>query len=332
MPPLQKGIGSVIPSPSPARPAVSAMDLMTGGREWQGYRTARAALAALLRHRGTRRLWLPAYGCDALAQGAGDCEIAWYGVDQRLEINIDDLGLVHTGDAVLIVDYFGRSPGPDVLDFAARRDVLVIEDRAHAIAPDGLQYGEVVLYSPRKLFGVGDGGILVGPDLPASVRQDRDDSLWISNDLRRADPDGHNPSPWYDAFKTREGAFDASPQAIDPRTLESLSWIDVEPEIAARKANWQILATGLETYALWRKSTVDFTPLAYPLDVQDAGALSAALAAQRIWCARHWADLPSPKIFTDAHDLTGKLLSLPLDGRYDAQDMRRIVDAVKAAL
>ncbi len=323
-----KGIGSVLPAPPPASLVYSAFSEMISGRNWRGFRTGRAALAALLRHRGIRRLWLPAYVCTNLADGAGDSEILWYGTGERLEVAPEAFDAVQPGDAVVVIDYFGRSPSEAVRNLAQNRDMLWIEDRAQAMAPDAEAFGEVVLHSPRKLFGVGDGGILIGDGLPDATGCD-DTDMFVPNDLRAADPDGQDPKPWFDAFRAREAGFDAAPLPISPRTLAALKAVDPSAEIAARKANWTVLAQALSDIALWPMKDVAFAPLAFPVVVNDAAALSAHMAESRIWCARHWAELPSPQSFAAEHDLSRKGLSLPLDGRYDSSDMERIVAAIR---
>ncbi len=301
---------------------------MTGGRNWRGFRTGRAALAALLRHRGIRRLWLPAYVCANLADGAGGCDIAWYSTGDRMDAAPDVFEGVRPGDAVVVIDYFGRSPAQAMRQAAQNRNVLWIEDRAQAMAPDAAPFGEVILHSPRKLWGVGDGGILVGDDLPEPAGSDNPD-VFIPNDLRAADPDGLDPSPWFDAFRTREAAFDARPLPVSMRTVDTLKSIDPAREIAARKNNWTVLAAALPDIALWPPAVADFAPLAFPVVVNDAAALSAHMAEHRVWCARHWAELPSPQGFAAEHALSRKCLSLPLDGRYDSGDMERIVATLR---
>jgi dTDP-4-amino-4,6-dideoxygalactose transaminase len=323
-----KGIGSVLPAPVAATPVRSAFSEMIAEQDWRGFRTGRAALAALLRHRGIKRVWLPAYVCTNLADGSGDCEIIWYATGDRLNVVPEALDGVRPGDAVVVIDYFGRSPSPDVRGFTQNRDILWIEDRAQAVAPDADAFGQIVLYSPRKLFGVGDGGILVGDNLPDPVGPEGDD-VFTPNDLRAADPDGLDPAPWFHAFRSREAAFDATPAAISPRTLAALKSIDPARETAARKANWAVLAAALPDLALWRIKTPDFAPLAFPVVVNDAATLSAHMAANRIWCARHWAELPSPQAFAVEHALSRQCLSLPLDGRYDSRDMERIVATIR---
>jgi hypothetical protein len=274
---------------------------------------------------------LPAYLCQSLHDGAlaGGCEIVWYSVDERLE---PDFGELTPGDMVLVIDYFGRPPSQAVRTLIqSRRDVIWIEDRAQALDTAAPQACDNVVYSPRKLVGVGDGGILVtGGEIPYADQLPDEDFLWAPNDLRSADPDGLDPSAWRTAFLAREAAFEPDTHAMSWRTYLSLLCFDWRPEAAARRANWALLARGLSDLALWPDREVDFAPLAYPILADDAGALAAHLAAQRIWAPRHWASLPSPARFTDAHALSRRCLSLPLDGRYGADDMTRIIEAVQS--
>ncbi|WP_443748602.1 hypothetical protein [Asticcacaulis solisilvae] len=325
---MTKGIGSVLPPPAPGVRVPSLFSEMTAGRNWRGFRTARGALKALLRHRGIKRLWLPAYVCTTLVEGAGDYEVRWYATGDRLEISPEALDGVAAGDAAVIIDYFGRSPSDAVRRLAHNTEVLWIEDRAQAMAPDAAPFGEVILHSPRKVWGVGDGGLLVGDDLPDPAGAGND-NVFAPNDLRAADPDGLDPAPWFSAFRAREAAFDPAPLAISARTLDTLKSVEPATEIAARKANWAVLAEALPDIALWPVTTPDFSPMAFPVVVNDAAALAAHMAASRIWCARHWAELPSPQGFAAEHALSGRCLSLPLDGRYDSDDMERIVATIR---
>lgn len=324
----QAGIGSVLPAPAPGAPVNSVFSEIVAGQDWRCFRTARGALAALLRHRGIKRLWLPAYVCTTLANGAGDSEILWYATGNQLDVPAEAFAEVRPGDAVVVINYFGRSPSEAVRRAARNREALWIEDRAQAMAPDAEGFGEVVLHSPRKLWGVGDGGILMGPDLPEPAGAE-DSSVFLPNDLRAGDPDGRDPKPWFEAFRAREAGFDASPRPMSQRTIEALKSIDPSPEIAARKANWRVLAEALPDLALWPIQAPAFAPLAFPIVVKDAAACAAHMAAHRIWCARHWAELPSPQAFAAEHDLSRQCLSLPLDGRYDSGGMERIVATIR---
>jgi len=103
--------------------------------------------------------------------------------------------------------------------------------------------------------------------------------------------------------------------------------------IASRRQNCQALASDLADFALWPIENPTFAPLAFPILVQDAGDAVRALAEDRIWAPRHWAELPSdPSEFPDAAWLSRHCLSLPLDQRYGAEDMQRVSAAVKRLL
>jgi dTDP-4-amino-4,6-dideoxygalactose transaminase len=210
---------------------------------------------------------------------------------------------------------------------------LWVEDRAQALAPEQAPFGDVLLYSPRKLFGVADGGLLVSDQpLPRAEAAIDDDRLWRPNEARAADPHGRTPERWFPALQAREVAFSIDRAPMSWRTLEALAATALKPEAAARRANWSVLAEHLADLALWPEPEADFAPLAYPVLVPDAATAGARLAEQRIWCARHWANPPCPQqSFPEAHALAAHALSVPLDSRYGAEDMARVAKAVRAA-
>lgn len=313
-------IGGLLPALEPAPVEVSLWDgWTTGFAHAAAFASARSALAALIRDRRPRRLWLPAYVCQTLFDGAvaGGAPVHWYAVDGALQPILPDLT---PGDAILIIDYFGRAAGVE-----APEGVLVIEDRAQALDPAAPPFGDVVLYSPRKLLGVGDGGLMVSNRPLPQPDEPPNEAAWEANDLRARDPD---PIVWRPTFIAREAGFEPDRRAMTPRTQAALRGFDPTAEIAARRTNWAILAEGLSDLALWRQQEIAFAPLAFPI-LTEAAVMGAHLAARHIWAPRHWADLPSPPSFTAAHDLSRRCLSLPLDGRYGAQDMARIVAAVR---
>jgi hypothetical protein len=298
------------------------------------YANARSALAALLRQRRTARVWLPAYGCPSLLAGAtaGASELRFYPVGADLAFRGGTwTSELAARDAVVVVDYFGRPAGDAWPRERERRDDLMwIEDRAQALAP-GPPFGDAVIYSPRKLVGVGDGGCVFAnltlpvPSVPA------DEALWAPEDARAADPDGHAPSLWRPAFQQREARMAASDAAATPRTLAVLKATSLAPIAERRRANWRRLAEALPEYALWAIANPSFAPLAFPILTSDAAAAVRALSEARIWAPRHWADLASPAAdFPDAHWLAQRCISLPLDQRYGAADIDRIAAAVRS--
>ncbi len=333
------GIGGVMPA-LPAGPPVhgSLLDLWLGpdGR-LSAFATARAALAALLRSRDVRRAWLPAYACDSLALGAAACgaEVDFYALDRQLRPDVEALAkALAPGDAVIVVDHFGCALVEAWRPLRARfADILWIEDRAQALDTGQPPLGETRLFSPRKLAGVADGGLLVGDTPPPMPQGAADESVWAPEEARASDPKGRHPERWFPQHQARESAFTAAPAPATARTMAALRSLPAAPVAARRRANWRRLADLLPGFALWPLTDPAFAPLAFPIVVEDAGAAQAALAEERIWSPRHWASLPSdPDRFPDCHWLAARCLSLPCDQRYGEVEMVRIADAVRRRL
>src|SRR5882757_3924604 len=189
-----KPIGGFIGLEAPAGPPKRPADF--GGPHRLHFWNARAALAHLLAVLGVRRVWMPAYVCVEAAAAAAQAgrQVLFYRVGP--DLLPDGQGLtrdLRAGDAVLGVDYFGARAGtlPDL----ARRftDVTWIQDRAQALWPDPTPWGTHVLYSPRKVVGAPDGGVLVsldGPVPPPEWSPGLDRSLLEPSRMRAEDPLG----------------------------------------------------------------------------------------------------------------------------------------------
>ena len=321
-------IGSVLPWPEPTTGASLWARWTEGFAYVSAYGSARSALAAVLRAWCVRRVWLPAYACTALADAARGLETLWYGVDAALEPKLPGL---RSGDAVIGIDYFGRCPRILPHLAAARPDVFWIEDRAQALDTGRPAWGDVVLYSPRKLVGVAEGGLLVSQHRLPVPRGAPSSRCAAAQHARRADPDGLRPDAWFPAFRLQEAAFATDDAPMMDATRHILQRIAASPLAAQRRANAALLAQALPDLALW-PGPPDFAPLAFPIRLNQRDGVAARLAQQGIYCARHWTELPShPARFPLAHRLSRQLLCLPCDQRYGPADMARIVAALREA-
>lgn len=297
------------------------------------FSSARSALAALLKFKSIRRIWLPDFCCSALVEAAGSVEVGWYATTFDLDVSLQGLALsFRPGDAVLAIDYFGRAPHSDFFDLVHdHNDILWIEDRAHALNPRCSAWGDVVLYSPRKLLGVGDGGLLVSHSPLPHPSPIETAPPPLAQRQRQRDPEGLRADQWFSAFRAQEAAFCVDDGRMSDLTRGVLQRADATAIAARRQANARSLASALEDLALWPSDPIDYAPLAFPICVADRDGLAHALANQRIYCAKHWTDLPNdPAVFPAAHSLSTQILSLPCDQRYDERDMDRIVTAIRA--
>jgi len=298
---------------------------------------ARSALSCLLQLKKPAILWLPAYSCMALAEAAGGTRLRFFPLRADLSPDADFLkSRVKPGEAVVAIDYFGRGPGPEFLKLVrSAPDILWIEDRAQAFLPAREPWGDYVLYSPRKLLGVPDGGILVSrwQALPAPEQPGHEDAGFLRAALLRyEDRDEKQNDVWYAAYTEQEENMQVSLRAMSRISRCILAAADPAPLMRKRKANYDALMAELGDIALL-PAAADFVPFGFPVRVPERAKLASGLHAQGIFAAHHWPELPSPASqFAAEHRLAERLLTLPVDHRYGRREMRRIAAAVRKAL
>jgi hypothetical protein len=112
-------------------------------------------------------------------------------------------------------------------------------------------------------------------------------------------------------------------------TAERLARIDFEGRAARRLDNFAMLASTLDgTNALDWRPAADDVPLCYPLLARNGGRLRTRLADARIYCPVYWPGLdPGPGANLEQRLLLD-LACLPIDHRYSADDMARILRVI----
>jgi hypothetical protein len=291
-------------------------------------------LARLVDVKEPARVWLPAYSCVELTSVARARALGFYPLDQELSPRVAFLRRqLRAGDLVLATNYFGWPPSPEFQQFAAERpDIIWVEDRAHCLFAEHPPWAPWLLYSPRKLVGVADGGILIscqdfGP-VP-DIAQSADATLALPELMRFEDSAEANNEAWYKSFKAREARFSAEPKPMSRMTAALLRRIPLAPLVEARRRNYRFLAEQLGAFAAWRRPASAVAPFGLAIRVENGAALGAALAAERLFCARHWPVLAAdPGEFAWEHDLARRMVTLPCDHRYDEEALCRLVEAV----
>jgi hypothetical protein len=309
-------------------------------RCWYTFQNARSALAHLIRSRSPKAVWLPAFICCELAAAVSSVvsHLRYFPVTDDLSPDVKCLAAnLATGDLVLAVDYFGRPPSADFRAFVGRRpDVLWVEDRCQALAPGSEPWGHWLLYSPRKLFGVPDGGILVGVRDTVAPPTHIDDDPYLVElfwpVLWRFEDEDNNQA-WYPAYRQAESRMSVTTRPMSRLSAAILSSLDADEIAARRRQNFARLAESLSDLGPFADTKLSWVPLGFPIRVPERDRVVQHLASARMFCARHWAELPSdPDRFRFEHQLARQILTLPCDHRYGSADMDRLVRAVRAAL
>lgn len=318
----------------------SVLDAWTGGRPHAAFVNARSAFAALMAQLAPSTVWLPAWLCRDMVQPGWSDRTRFYPVGPGFR---PELGAVQAeakaGDVLLVLAAFGL-PIDDATRavIAARPDLHVIEDRAQALDAGPGSGAGWTLYSPRKLFGVADGGLLVasssGSALPLPDAVANSAELWRAPDLRAADPGGRENALWHAANQTKEADMDVRGAAMTADSLALLSGTPLASLTVPRLRNWKALDERLGRWsALPAKPSAP--PLGYVLDLEPGvrDHLRARLNSARVFAAVHWPELASPADqFPREHAWTRRLLTLPCDHRYTEAEMAGIADLVVEVL
>jgi dTDP-4-amino-4,6-dideoxygalactose transaminase len=334
-------IGGFFERHSPgAAGGASLVDAWTEGRPYGAFGNARSAFAALAEAFPKATVWLPAFLCHDLVQPAYAERIRFYPVLEGFEPDLDTVtAAAETGDLVLIAAYFGLPVGAKARQALQRRpDLHVVEDCAQALDPGPHAGASWRLFSPRKLLGVADGGLLVARDaaaiLPQPTAAADSDALWAAPSLRADDPLGRRNAEWHAANQAKEAGMAVSSEAMTALSAEILSRTPRHSLSTPRMANWRALDRRLGAWSAL-PSAPAAPPLGYvlhlPADQRDR--VLSGLHAERIFAAVHWPRIAGPaEDFPREAQWARELITLPCDHRYGPAEMARIADTVEALL
>lgn len=288
------------------------------------FQSARSAFLALLRFGKPRRVWMPYYLCDSMYAPLREAGIPWqsYSLDEGFEI--DRMPDLREGDWLYYVNYFGICDGKIDALLQRYNPLQVVLDHCQAF------YSQprpclANIYSPRKFFGVPDGGLLVTALPVEEPAQEDTESIARASYLLKRFAD--TPEAGYSDYQASEQSLEnMEPRRMSRLTERLLSSVPLNEAMERRTANFEYLHQRLSK---WNRCAIPETvnaPLCYPLLVKVPG-LREHLIGQRIFVPKYWPDVKnSVEEGSAEHAFTNCLLPLPCDQRYGVEDMARIAD------
>lgn len=292
------------------------------------YQSARAAFSALLQHVRPDVLWMPWYNCETMLEAADQARVAVrrYGLDGDLYPK--DVTL-RAGHCILYVNYFGvcgRQVARLFDDFPRDRVILDQSQAFFAPAPDCLG----TLYSPRKFFGVPDGGYLLTrvKVQPPSER----DTLSLDRIRPLLIRFSEGPEVGYEAIKTARLSLKGQPpKTMSLLTEAMLRTVDYRSASRRRTENFTMLHGALGSGNRFPiPENVPEGPMCYPF-LGELPGLHEWLIRQRVFVAHYWPGVRGPRGRSDDLEqmLTNECVPLPCDQRYDNGDMARVIRLVQ---
>jgi hypothetical protein len=286
--------------------------------------SARNCLRIIIRNKGIKRLLVPFFICDAVVNAlqAEAVEIKFYNIDD----NFSPLLKGYENDFLLYINYFGIC-SRIIGDLIKSHSKLII-DNAQAFyskqAPNIDTFN-----SPRKFFGVPDGGYVYCSDkheyekIETSISFDQFEHLVKRIDLSARDA--------YSAFRKAEDNLDGAPiRKMSNLTKALLRSIDYETIREKRLENFAHLHHALGAFnELSIKLGSDDVPLVYPFLTKTTD-LRKRLIQNSIYVATYWPD-PKNRITARSREdyLVSNLVPLAIDQRYGKEEMDYIIAMVK---
>jgi len=289
----------------------------------------RNAFAYILENLGVKKIHLPKYICPAMLQPLHKLQIYYdfYSINKDLEP--DQNFTVDSGEYILYINYFGLKNG--TAQKLAQKYTNTIIDNAQAFFD--LPYSHTpTFYSPRKFFGVPDGGFAyVNSDSSLSLPQDDISFERCVHLLKRIEL---GASEGFSDFRSHEQEFDNRSMACMSRlTKRILLNIDYEWVQSKRNKNFNELHSALQKFNLLSPIIDGATitgPMMYPY-LCDNKHLRERLQKNNIFTPIYWPQISEMgnglNVF-ESH-LAEHLIPLPIDQRYNRGDMHRIVSVIK---
>jgi dTDP-4-amino-4,6-dideoxygalactose transaminase len=300
------------------------------------FHNARSALKYLIISKKLKTIWLPAYICKEVAEviRTTKCVVKYYPIkDCSPDIKFLKKHM-QQGESALAINYFGRLPAKDFLEFVKdRRNITWIEDRAHCLLPSEQIWGDYVIYSPRKMFGVPDGGIIQGKLSEINFLELNSDRYIEASLSRFEDYYELNNDEWYSKYKAYEDLMPVGNYKMSRISLSILSSLNMKKIIEKRILNYKHLYKELNGCSLLEEANENFVPFGFIIKTQERNRLLKHLHNNKIFASTHWQELPvDKKDFPSEYKLSQELITIPCDQRYNSFDMKFIVKTVKGII
>ncbi len=294
-------------------------------------KNGRAALNFIIQTLQPQKIHLPFYACDALLEPIRLHKIPFqfYAINEQLELT--RLPKLEQGEYLIYINYLDlkRDYSQELSD---RYGESLILDSTQAFfhKGNGLSW---LFNSARKFFGVPDGSYLYCPqhlnislpDLPSNKNPMIDHLI-----LR----DQGKVQQGYEAFKLSESLQDSQIMGISEFSADVLSHLDYEDVTTRRRNNYRYYEQKVaDSNLISLELNDEAVPYFYPYLLE--GAVEKELFFQhRIYIPTFWNECLHREVqrkdYPMAYRLTEDLLLLPIDHRYEKEDIDRVIGVLKS--
>lgn len=289
----------------------------------------RTALLYALEQLRVKKLYIPDFICDSVSDALSrwEGETAVYPVNKNFlpsqEFFGPDTALKETGSYLYIINYYGQLTDETLKALHTQYGNLIV-DNTHSFFQRPLPQIPT-LYSCRKYFGLPDGAYLFLPEKPkdfAALPRDHSGQR-MEHILGRFE---QSASIYYESMlQTAHSFYEEPVKQMSALTQNLLRGIDYPRSARLREQNFRILDAALGKYQP-RHFSMPKGPFVYPFYSTDAPILKKKLAGYKIFVPTYWNNvIASAPQDSAAYDLAAHILPLPIDQRYQEEDMHQLI-------
>lgn len=290
------------------------------------YSSARGALVSLVDQLEKKEIWLPHYICSSVIEAFSGRNISLKFYTLKDDFTVKENITFNEESLFLYVNYFGlcsKKVKDIILEYGSDRVVIDNSQALFSEIPETL----ATIYSPRKFFGLPDGGLLYSRSPKVKRPEDRDAtsegrmSHLISRLVNR-------PESTFEQFKNADREIGDLPiQGMSRLTERLLNSVNYESARVSRARNARYLHMHLGEYNQLNLKFDDNTaPLCYPFLPSVKTASRSELISQRVFVPSYWPEVLSRvEEGSFEWDLVTNGLFLPCDQRYNEDDMDRLI-------
>lgn len=287
----------------------------------------RNALAYLVESRGIKKMCMPKFmcsSCDAVLKKYG-VSVRHYSVDERfLPVNVQP----EDGEYIYVVNFYGQLSDSLAAELKSAFKNLILDD-AQSYFSLPLPHADTI-YTCRKFFGVADGAILFSDAIfPRNLQTDEsfDRMHFLLGRFERS------ANEFYPEYVANNDFFADEPiKFMSKLTQNLLRGIDYEFVKNRRTRNFSILH---DEFASVNRLKL-FVPqgaFMYPLFVKNGGEIRKKLQQKKIYVPTLWNSVFEICSQNELEfDMAENILPLPVDQRYDDDDMKYLICEVKKCI
>lgn len=288
--------------------------------------SGRYALLYILKAKKIKKLYLPYYLCDSVSKL---CEketitVDYYSIDKSFHPVFEQS--IGNDEAFYLVNYCGQLTEEDIRFWKEKYNNLIV-DNVQAFFQKPIPEVDTI-YSCRKFFGVPDGGyvstdVLLEEALPIDISKER-----MRHILGRYEG---SASDYYNDFKQNDEIIEnAGLRFMSKLTHNLMGAIDYEKVKIQREKNYKYLHKRLGPRNKL-SLTIPQGPYAYPFYCKNGMEIKKRLAKQTIYIPTLWPNVLGLE-GTLEKDYTENILPLPVDQRYEENEISLIAETVNNIL